>query len=106
MPTSPEVGEGRREVWHVEVDRNTESEECRRAARDVGVTREVEVDLQCESQRRDPGIGRADSAIAGGAEPVVDPDHHPVAEEHLLREAPADEPETLSGEHRVESPER
>ena len=56
VPALPELRDVPGQVGLHEVQRDAEAEQQGRAARDIGVAREVEVDLKSKRQQGDPGV--------------------------------------------------
>ncbi len=50
MPATPEIGDGNGFKWLVEIDTNIETKNGRNADGDVGVSREIEINLHGKTQ--------------------------------------------------------
>ena len=71
MPTTPKFARRRREVGKIEIFREPDTHEARRANGDVRVPGEIEIDLKSEYEPQGPNIGRAETGNGRG-EPLVD----------------------------------
>src|SRR5207248_6337670 len=76
--------------------------ERRRSAGDVGVAREVEIDLQPEREGGEPRFAGPHRAAARGRESGGRDRRQAVGQEHLLPEAPPDQPQPFPRKRRVE----
>ena len=99
VPATPELGDVTGEVGDVEVAHETHAEEFRRTDGDVGVAREVTVDLKREEQGADNqfstafgGIVRKNLVAGGGAS---------VGDDHLFEKSPKNLAHAINGERIV-----
>ena len=85
VPTAPEFGGAERLVGAVEVLRQAESHEERHADGDVGIAREVGVNLQGVGEQRDEVLeaGKQERCIENAVDEVC---REVVAQDNLLRE--------------------
>ena len=92
MPATPKIAGARGEIGKPEVEAEVKAHQAGQPARHVGVAREVPVDLKGKSQRRDPQLGsRVGPHVL---EHRVGERGRVVGDDHLLEQAPQDEPET------------
>ena len=102
MPAAPEVLRAGGEVGEVEVQRELEAQALGDAAGDVGVAREVAVDLEREGVDRQQRQAAVDRLPA--AEEVVDDERQVVGDDDLLEQAPEDQVPALVELLEVEPP--
>ena len=72
MPATPELGDGRRAVWPIEVLGKGEAEHPREADGHVGVAREVEIDLGGVREDPKPRAGGRDLVVGQGKNAIGD----------------------------------
>ena len=89
VPPPPELDEAGRKIWAVEIDHEPEAKEPRKAARAVGISAEVAVDLHGEEDcAKDASRGRVELRHP---EHRIDIERQRVGDDHLLEQPIRDE---------------
>src|SRR5439155_26830991 len=96
VPAAPEFADAGGGVRQVEIEHDIEAENAGRAARDIGITGEVTIDLKCEGDRREHNRrGRIGAAAVNHRDERI----QVVGDEYFFEHAPEHEPDAFF-EHR------
>ena len=86
VPAAPKLGDGATYIWVVEVFVEMKAQTASHADGHVGITREIEVDLEGEGQNADPSAGGA-QIVERTAEELVDDFRELVGEQYFFPES-------------------
>src|SRR5450755_145663 len=94
MPAPPELTHRLRDIGIVEILEHPKSEHAHQPDRHIGVSREIEVDLQCVANEPQPGDRRGELR-GSDAEDLVGDAAQRVGDKHLLAQTEYESPRTL-----------